>query len=342
MVFFYSGKGSFFLKQHSKKTLFLLSNFRDVNITINKSDMHISITGDLGSGKSSVAKILCETLGYKYISTGVIQRKKKKKKGMNTLEFNKYTDENKEVDDYIDQHLKDINEGDESHILDSRLAWFFVNKSFKVYLTAFNQIAAQRILNDNDRIGEPNAADVDIKIKESEKRRNLENSRFERYYGVKYDIFDNFDLIIDTSYAALEQVVEMILSAYAKWKQKLPFNKIWFSTKRIYPLENISVINSNAAKKIRDAVKKEGYNEDFPVLLLKLSDHFYMYDGHLRFSAALFNQLPLIPVEVIARETETIPKGCSAEQYVKERFQLSNVHDWEKAHDFKYFEYPVL
>jgi cytidylate kinase len=295
--------------------------------------MHISITGDLGSGKSSVAKILCETLGYKFISTGVIQRKLGLEKGMNTLEFNKYTDENKEVDDYIDQHLKDINEGDESYILDSRLAWFFVNKSFKVYLIAFNQIAAQRILNDNHRIGEPNAADVDIKIKESEKRRSLENSRFERYYGVKYDIFGNFDLIIDTSYAGLEQVAEMILNAYAKWSQKLPFNKIWFSTKRVYPLENINIIDSNEAREIRDTMAKEGFNENFPVALLKFDNHFFIYSGHLRFSAALFNHLPVIPVEVVGHE---------AKQYIKDCFQLSTVHDWEKTHAFKYFEYPIL
>jgi cytidylate kinase len=304
--------------------------------------MHISITGDLGSGKSSVAKILCEKLGYKFISTGVIQRKLGLEKGMNTLEFNKYANDNKEVDDYIDQHLKDINNGNESYILDSRLAWFFVNKSFKVYLITFNQIAAQRILNDNNRIGEPNATNIDKKIKESEKRKNIENSRFEKHYGIKYDIFESFDLIIDTSYADLEQVANIILNAYLKWNQKLPFNKIWFSTKRVYPLENIRVVDSDAVKKMKDDMEKNSFNEDFPVSLLKFSNHFFIYDGHKRFSASLCNKLALIPVEVVANEKETIIKGLSAEQYVKSHFQLSIVYDWETAHSFKYFEYPTI
>jgi len=304
--------------------------------------MHISITGDLGSGKSSVAKILCEKLEYKFISTGVIQRKLGLEKGMNTLEFNQYANDNKEVDDYIDQHLKDINNGNESYILDSRLAWFFVSKSFKVYLIAFNQIAAQRILNDNNRIGEPNATDVEKKIKESEKRRNIENQRFEKYYGVKYDMLDNFDLVIDTSYINSEQVAELILTEYAKWNQKLPFNKLWFSTKRIFPLESIKVIDTSAAKEIKDDMEKNGFNEDFPVSLIRFPNYFFIYDGHKRFSAALFNKLSLIPVEVIIREEETVINGLPIEQYLKEKFQLNIVYDWEKAHSFNYFEYPTL
>jgi cytidylate kinase len=304
--------------------------------------MHISITGDLGSGKSSVAKILCEKLGYKFLSTGAIQRKLGLEKGMNTLEFNKYAEDNKEVDDYIDRHLKDINEGNESYILDSRLAWFFVNKSFKVYLTAFNQIAAQRILNDDNRIGEPNAMNVDIKIQESEKRRNSENNRFEKTYGVKYDMLDSFDLIIDTSYIHLEQVAAMILNAYTKWNQKAFFTKIWFSAKRMFPLESIKVINSDAAKEIKNNMEKNGFNEDFPISLLKVSNYFFIYDGHKRFSASLFNKLPLIPVAVAAREKEEILKGLPAEQYVKNSFRLSTVHDWEDAHSFRYFEYPTI
>ncbi|MBO5847261.1 MAG: (d)CMP kinase, partial [Bacteroidales bacterium] len=53
---------------------------------------HISITGDLGSGKSSVAKILCQDLGFEYFSTGSLQRKLAAEKGMNTLDMNKFSE----------------------------------------------------------------------------------------------------------------------------------------------------------------------------------------------------------------------------------------------------------
>ena len=304
--------------------------------------MHISITGDLGSGKSSVAKVLCERLGYKYFSTGLIQRTLGLKNGMNTLEFNKYTDDNKEIDDYIDQHLKDINKSSDLYVLDSRLAWFFIEKSFKVYLLTFNQIAAHRIINDTKRIGEPNAADVNKKIEDSEERRNIENKRFEKNYGAKFDLLHNFDLVIDTSYATLEQVTKTILNAYEKWRQNVHFNKIWFSSQRLYPLENIRVIGRNEAKEVRRNIAENGFNAEFPILVLRYINYFFIYDGHKRFSASIYNSIPLIPLQIIAGNNEEAISGLSAEQYVKDCFQLSILYDWEDAHSFRYFEYPVI
>jgi hypothetical protein len=167
-------------------------------------------------------------------------------------------------------------------------------------------------------------------------------NRFEKYYGVEYDMFSSFDLTIDTSYASIDEVVKTILCAFEKRRQKLPFNKIRLSTQRIFPLENISVINSAEAKIINENIKIDGFNEDYPVSLLKLSNHFFIYDGHKRFSASLYNRLPLIPVEIVAGEKEEISKGLTVEKFVFDRFKLSTVHDWEEVHAFRYFEYPTL
>jgi hypothetical protein len=153
---------------------------------------------------------------------------------------------------------------------------------------------------------------------------------------------NSFDIIIDTSHIDLEQVAEMILTAYSKWSQQLPFHRIWLSTKRIYPLENVGIICSEDAIKLKENMKKNGFIEDFPISLLKFSDHFFIYDGYKRFCASLLNDLPLIPVKVVARDDEEIVKGISAKQYVQERFQLSIVSDWETAYSFKYLEYPLL
>ena len=54
--------------------------------------MNITITGNLGSGKSSVAKILKEK-GYEYSSTGNIFRQLAMEKGMSVEAFNKQVNE---------------------------------------------------------------------------------------------------------------------------------------------------------------------------------------------------------------------------------------------------------
>ena len=182
--------------------------------------IHISITGDLGSGKSTVAKIICEKLNFKYLSTGSIQRQLGQEMGMNTLEFNKFMTENKEIDTYIDQKLIDLNDQEEPYVLDSRLAWHFVKKSFKVYLVASDDVAATRVLNDGIRVGEPSAADLQSKINDLRERRKIEGERFEKQYGVRPNIDTDFDAVIDTSFIPVPEVVDLILSRYEEYKKK--------------------------------------------------------------------------------------------------------------------------
>ena len=162
-------------------------------------NMHITITGDLGSGKSTVAKELCRILGYTYLSTGQIQRNLAMEMGMNTLEFNRYTDQNLHIDDYIDKKVKEINDIKEPHVLDSRLAWHFINTSFKIYLMALDEVAAARVMKDDVRIGEPLASDIQGKIKELRDRRESENQRFSSNYGVKPSLFTDFAAVVDLS-----------------------------------------------------------------------------------------------------------------------------------------------
>ena len=202
--------------------------------------MHISITGDLGSGKSTVAKEICQKLNFKYLSTGLIQRQLGQERGMNTLEFNKFATNNKEIDDYIDQKLRDINDQEESYILDSRLGWYFVKNSFKVYLMALDEVAASRVLVDGKRVGEPLAIDIKAKVDDLRERRKIESERFEMFYGIKQNIYNDFDAIVDTSSASISEVTALVLSLFEKHKDKEEYNKIWLSPLRIFPYDEVS------------------------------------------------------------------------------------------------------
>jgi CMP/dCMP kinase len=279
--------------------------------------MHISITGDLGSGKSTVAKILCEKLDYAFLSTGMIQRQLAQAQGMDTLEFNKYSDHNKQVDDYIDQHLKDINEGEEPYVLDSRLAWFFIPKSFKVYLLAFDKVAAERILADKNRIGEPNADDVNKKIKDSHERRASENNRFEKTYGAKFDLHNNFDLIVDTSDAGIDDVAAAILNAYAQWRNGEAFCKMWFSAKRLLPLQSVSDAQASV-----DATSKA-------IEVVMANNKYFIYSNYATYIQALQQQLKLVATHCIARDGDVLPNGQNVQAYIAENFSAANISAWQ-------------
>lgn len=106
----------------------------------------ISITGDLGSGKSTVAGIIKAKYGYTVYSTGAVQRSLAQKYGMTTLEFNKYMESHPEIDEEIDTRLTEIGKQPGKIVIDSRMAWHFVPHSFKVYLTVSPDTAAARIM----------------------------------------------------------------------------------------------------------------------------------------------------------------------------------------------------
>jgi predicted cytidylate kinase len=305
--------------------------------------MHISITGDLGSGKSTVAKGLCKILNYSYLSTGLIQRQLGQERGMNTLEFNKFTEEHREIDEYIDQKLIDINSKQtELFVLDSRLAWHFVKQSFKVYLMAADEIAAYRVFKDEQRIGEPSATDFTDKMNDQKERLKIENNRFEKIYGIKTSLFRDFDAIIDTSSASVSDVTNLILTLYRKFKEQEDFNKLWLSPHRIYPTENIQLITADIAKKVTDRVKNFGVNTQAPINCVLYNKDFFVFDGHEILSACLNNNIPLIPVLLLAKNNESISASLTVDKFVRDSFNINWIYDWENVHHFRFFHYPAI
>ena len=92
----------------------------------------ISLAGDLGSGKSTVADILIARLGAEYYSTGAIVRSIAAQRGMTVTELNKYMETHPEIDHEIDAGIAALSEVDKALIIDSRLAWHFTKGTFKV------------------------------------------------------------------------------------------------------------------------------------------------------------------------------------------------------------------
>ena len=174
----------------------------------------ITITGALGSGKSTVAQMLSEILGYTYYSTGKAQRHIAEQMGLTTLELNLLADEDPSIDEKIDSVFKKMNKDGKSYVVDSRLAWHFMPDSFKVKLVTDEDTAAFRIMNDKTRTGERHYETEEDAKKEIINRRNSEIARFLNTYHVDIENNDMFDLIVDTTNITPKQVCNTIIDAY--------------------------------------------------------------------------------------------------------------------------------
>ena len=98
--------------------------------------MHITITGRLGSGKSTVCRIFSNKYGYEIYSTGTIHRKIAAEKGISALEMNELMAKDLSFDHMIDDAVTRISREnrDRTLIFDSRMAWHFACDSFKVFM----------------------------------------------------------------------------------------------------------------------------------------------------------------------------------------------------------------
>ena len=185
--------------------------------------MHITITGKLGSGKSTVAKKLVEQYGFEIFSTGAILRAAAAERGMDVLELNKELsaklDSDRSMDDLIDNTTIRVasERKDDKLIFDSRMAWHFVPDSFKVFVTVEPRVAAERVMKD-PRPGEP-AEDIDELCAELVERSKVEQSRFMQLYGVDYYDYNNFNLVVDSSRRTPDEIVALIWEGFNAYMQ---------------------------------------------------------------------------------------------------------------------------
>ena len=172
----------------------------------------VTISGELGSGKSTVARVLADRLGWLYYSTGMAQRTIANEMGITTIELNKLAITNRSIDEKIDAVFKNPPWGNKPCIVDSRLAFYFLPNSFKVCLTVDPLVAAKRIFHDKTRSGESKYKTIKQAMEAREKRRELELKHFIKNYKLDIENQYNFDLVIDTSLLNVEQVCDIILS----------------------------------------------------------------------------------------------------------------------------------
>jgi cytidylate kinase len=186
----------------------------------------ITIAGKLGSGKSSTAKKVAEILGYEHRSTGDFFRSIAKERGVSTIELNKLAEKDMSIDREADNRNIEIGKM-ENIVLDSRLAFYFIPNSFKVFLELNPVIASKRILEDkNNNLNRNNETSSFFNTEEQilnsiSERLLLEKNRYREIYGIEDNTaHSNFDLIIDTEKTSLEEVSKKVIEEYNNWLNK--------------------------------------------------------------------------------------------------------------------------
>jgi len=176
--------------------------------------MIITIGGRFGSGKTTVAKILVQELGYDRFSMGDFRKAIAKEKGMTIDELNIISEKDPSSDYETDKKLQQLAKEKDNFIIETRTGFHLVPKSFKVCLIADLEQSARRIMEKKSAIQPYKTLEKAMeKIKqgwESDYR------RYKKLYDIDYLNPDNFDIHLDTTNLTPNEVANKIIEAMDK------------------------------------------------------------------------------------------------------------------------------
>ena len=299
--------------------------------------IRISITGDLGSGKTTVCGELNRKYNMRIFSTGAIHRRIAAEMGMSAYDLNIYMETHPEIDQMIDGELIELSNSAENIAIDSRMAWHFVENTFNVFLITDETVAAQRVVS--DKRGPTEVYTGVHQAKELLKaRKQSENYRYKDKYGVDCHDYRNYDLILDTTYISPDYAAETVMYRYSLWEKEDKTPAFLISPLCLYPT---GIIRDTSLQTIDDYCSLILSDKPVqPIEIVVLDGIFYIYDGYNRATAFLKMKKPLVPCVMIAQNADIVVGNLTAAEYVQREFTLDKAHDWEDLNGFKFLTYP--
>jgi cytidylate kinase len=171
--------------------------------------MRVTISGPIGSGKSTVGKIISRKLSISFFSGGNIFREEASRMNMSVEEYNIYSETHPDVDLNLDRmQLKYLMDHDDL-VFESRLAGWLCWKNgisaFKLFLDASEDVRYQRVKNRESNRNNENLLSLIRSREESERKRYMS------LYKMNYSDHGFYDLYIGTDNMVPDEVAEIAI-----------------------------------------------------------------------------------------------------------------------------------
>ncbi|WP_457554862.1 (d)CMP kinase [Candidatus Pyrohabitans sp.] len=165
--------------------------------------MIVTISGPIGSGKTTVARAIASRFNLRHISAGEVFRALAEERGMSLAEFSRYAEKHHEVDRLVDERQVELAKQGNA-VVDGRLtAWLLPEAELKVWLKAPLEVRAERVAR-REGISYQQA------LQETKLREKSEAKRYREIYGISLDDLSPYDIVINTALYEAEDVIEII------------------------------------------------------------------------------------------------------------------------------------
>ncbi len=183
-----------------------------------KKRMIITISGPIGSGKTTIARALSERFKLNHISAGQVFRDMAEEHKMNLQKFSKLAEKNPEIDREVDRRQVALAK-DGNVIVDGRLSAHLIKDAdFKIWLKANIEERARRVSR------RENIA-YNVALKETLERENSERKRYREIYNIYIDNLEPYDVILNTELWDVESIIKVIINMVTS-------SKMWMKPRR--------------------------------------------------------------------------------------------------------------
>jgi predicted cytidylate kinase len=169
--------------------------------------MLVTISGEPGSGKTTVGRLLAKRLGLPHVYAGDLYRQEAKRRGLTLEKFNELCERDHSIDRSLDERMAArAREG--NVVLEGRLAGYLAAEgnlpALKVWLTAGDEVRARRV-------AERETGDWREVLRVNEVRHSSDARRYRQIYG--YDLSDTgvYDVVLSTDDRTPETLVEELV-----------------------------------------------------------------------------------------------------------------------------------
>lgn len=168
--------------------------------------MLITISGEPGSGKTTVARLLARHLGLPHVYAGDFFRQEAERRGLKLEAFTRLCEQDHSIDKKLDEDMaKRAHDG--GVVLEGRLAGYIARQehldALKVWLTASEVVRAQRV-------AQREGADWREVLRVNHERHGSDSKRYFDIYG--WDLQDTkiYDLVLSTDEQTPEALADRL------------------------------------------------------------------------------------------------------------------------------------
>lgn len=165
--------------------------------------MIVTVSGEIGAGKSTVARHLAQALGLRYLSAGEIFREEARRRGLSLAQLGGLAEMDQSIDRALDRMQVEAAQGGDV-LIDSRLSGWLIDGDLRVWFRAPLLVRAERVAARDGTSAEDALRDLQA-------REECERRRYRDTYQLDLADLSRYHVIVDTGTWSAEEIVDALL-----------------------------------------------------------------------------------------------------------------------------------